>query len=671
MRSVVMRLIPDFSFRLSHLGRRCGLPIPRRRAGSSCRLPGRAPRPQTRLRCAVRIAVLGLLAGAAPLFAAEPPGTVSPVVISAATFPQTLAQALPSVSVLTRVQIEQSGVKNLTTLLQRVAGIQVTSNGGPGQPATTYLEGFGGIDAGVLVLLNGVPITPEDASGGSNYLENLTTDQIERIEVIHGNVSAIYGSGAIGGVILITTREGGRRPRAELSMSAGSRNTVTASVDASGSIHDTRVQLGLSRYTTSGIASINPAQSTFVTSSRSDGYHNLTANGSIVQQLGTHQQLGVRAFVSDGRYSYDNDTSGGRTKQSLLQLFSDNRIGAIWTSHLSLSRQRTENINLGSFPASYRSTHIDLLWRNVVRLSQGWTLTGGASHQHESVTSAGQGGIPSTSRNVTAVFAGINGSFRGNSLQLNVRHDDFGSYAGSRNTVFAGYGRQLGGGFKAIASFATAFNAPPLGYLYYGSPYWAINPRLKPESAHTVQAALQWSRGATVVRATAFQTTGSDLWGYGTTPQGLTQFQNVARTRTRGLEFSARGTWRRWRYDANLTLQQPLALSEAGHPTLRRLARSIANVDLEYDFGPVSTGVVVHYTGPRPDATYSPTFATIPVTLGSYTTVALTLGGPVGATLRWTVRAENLFDKRYETAYSYNSMPFGLFAGLTWRPLAR
>ncbi len=614
--------------------------------------------------------ILACLA-ASPAVAAGFSGNEPAVVISAATFPQTLAQALPSVSVITRTQIEQSGVKNLTTLLQQIAGAQITSNGGPGQPATTYLEGFGGVDAGVLVLLNGVPITPQDASGGSNYLENLTTDQIQRIEVIHGNVSAIYGSGAIGGVILITTRQGSRRPQADVSLSAGSRNTVTVSANASGQIGKTRLQAGVSRYTTSGIPSINPAQSTLVTSNRPDGYHNLAASGSLVQQLGRHQQLGARAFLSDGRYTYDNHTAGGRTKQSLLQLFSDNRIAGIWTSRLSLSRQRTRNVDLGSYGAVYQSTNIDLLWRNVIRLSRGWTLTGGATRQHQSVRSSAQGGIPSVSRNVTAVFAGLNGVFAGNELQLNLRHDQFSGSAGSRNTFFLGYGRQLGGGFEAIASYASAFNAPPLGYLYYNSPYWAANPQLKPESAHTVEAALQWSRASTVVRATLLQTTGTDLWGYGSTPAGLTQFQNISRTRTRGVELSARGAWRGWVYEANLTLQQPLALSEPGHPTLQRLARSIANVSLEYDFGHVLAGMTIHYTGPRPDVTYSPTFTTIPVTLGSYTTVALTLGGPIGRTLRWNVRAENLLDRRYETAYGYNSEPFGLFAGLTWRPFAR
>ena len=605
---------------------------------------------------------------ATPATAADGPSGMSTIVVSAATFPQPLAQALPTVSVITRVQIEQSGVKNLATLLQRVAGVQITSNGGPGHTATTYLEGFGGTDAGVLVLLDGVPITAEDASGGGDYLENLTTDQIERIEVIHGNVSAIYGSGAIGGVILITTRQGGRKPQADLSVTAGSRNTVTTSVNASGQVHDTRLQVGVSRYTTAGIPSINPAQSTFVTSNRADGYHNLTVNGSVVQELGQHEQLGARAFLSDGRYSYDNESAGGRTKESLVQLFSDNRIASIWSSRLSVSRQRTENINLGSYPAMYRSTHLDVLWRNVVRLSKDWTLTGGATHQHQSVTSAEQGNIPSVSRDVTAVFLGVNGAFAGNEIQLNVRHDQFGGYASTKNTFYAGYGRQLGHGLEAIASYSSAFNVPPLGYLYYSNPYWAANPLLKPESAHTVQVALQWSGAPANVRLTVFQTTGNDMWGFGSTLSGMTQFQNIARTRTRGVELAARGTWRRWSYEANVTLQQPLALSEIGHPTLQRLARSMANVNLEYDFGQITAGFLIHYTGPRPDVAYSPTFTAIPVTLGSYTTVSLSADGPIGKDFRWSVRAENLFDKRYETAYSYNSVPFGVFVGLTWSP---
>ncbi|MHB0922002.1 MAG: TonB-dependent receptor, partial [Thiomonas delicata] len=113
--------------------------------------------------------------------------TLPPVVVSAATYPQPLSSALPSVSVITREQISESGAQNITTLLQQIAGVQLTSNGGPGHTSTIYVRGFGSTDLGVLVLLDGVPLMPQDASGSAGYLENLTTDQIQRIEVIRGN----------------------------------------------------------------------------------------------------------------------------------------------------------------------------------------------------------------------------------------------------------------------------------------------------------------------------------------------------------------------------------------------------------------------------------------------------------------------------------------------------
>ena len=94
----------------------------------------------------------------------------------------------------------------------------------------------------------------------------------------------------------------------------------------------------------------------------------------------------------------------------------------------------------------------------------------------------------------------------------------------------------------------------------------------------------------------------------------------------------------------------------------------MANVNLDYELDKVTVGVLVHYAGRRPDVAYSATFAAIPVTLGSYTTVGLTADGPIGRDWRWNARVENLFDKQYETAYSYNTMPFGVFVGVTWSP---
>ena len=602
-----------------------------------------------------------LAAGMAQAQTATGTTTLPPVVVSATGYPQPLSSALPSVSVITRAQIEESGAQNLTTLLQQVAGLQVTSNGGPGQTGNVFVRGFGGPD--VLVLLDGVPMNAQDATG-SAYLNNFTTDQIQRVEIIRGNVSAIYGSGAIGGVVLITTRHGGKTPRASLSFTAGSRNTFTSSADASGQIGKTALQAGISRYTTQGISSQNPQQMGLPDAA--DGYRNTTMNGSIVQTLAPGQTLGLRAFRSDGKYTYSNATLSGETKQNLYQLFSDNQLTSDWTSHLSLSQQETTNDNapVGNL-SHYRTRVQQLLWRNVVQLMPGWTATAGADLQKQSIVGSYNygpyySGAFDNSRNARAVFAGIDGSFNGNSLQLNLRHDSIDGYSG-QNTGYLGYGRELGGGFKAIASYATAFNAPPLGYLYDPN---AGNPNLKPEKAHTVEAGLQWAQGVNVWRATLFQTKATEQWSYG---KNFT-FENIASARTRGLELTGRGAWNGWAYDTNLTLQQPVDLTQPGDPTLQRRARSVANIAVNHAVGSVLLGAAVHYSGPRWDFNYN-VYPAQRVTLGSYTTVDLTASGQISPQWSWNARVQNLFDKKYQTAWGYNREPFGVFLGLTWRPL--
>jgi len=196
---------------------------------------------------------LALLAAGAHAQSTVPDTPLPPVVVSATGYAQPLSQALPSVSVITREQIEQSGAQNLTTLLQQVAGVQVTSNGGPGQSGNVYLRGFGGTD--VLVLLDGVPINAQDSTGVA-YLNNFTTDEIERVEIIRGNVSAIYGSGAIGGVVLITTRGGSKTPQASVGVTAGSRGTYTTSANASGVVGNTATDQWQYDFTTSTFQNI-------------------------------------------------------------------------------------------------------------------------------------------------------------------------------------------------------------------------------------------------------------------------------------------------------------------------------------------------------------------------------------------------------------------------------
>jgi vitamin B12 transporter len=129
------------------------------------------------------------------------------------------------------------------------------------------------------------------------------------------------------------------------------------------------------------------------------------------------------------------------------------------------------------------------------------------------------------------------------------------------------------------------------------------------------------------------------------------------------VEFSGRGAWNGWGYDANLTLQQPVNTSLPGDPTLQRRARSLANVTISREVGAVLLGTTLHYSGARWDNGPSSR-----VTLGAYTTVDLTASGAITPQWSWNARVQNLFDKKYQTVYGYNREPFGVFVGVTWRP---
>jgi vitamin B12 transporter len=604
---------------------------------------------------------LAILAGSAAAAHVVLGAELAPVVVSATTFPESLTSALPSVSVITRDELDASATPNLSTVLRQETGVEITSYGGPGQAGNVFVRGFSGPD--VLVLVDGVPMNAQDASGNA-YLSNLQTSQIERIEIIRGNVSAIYGSGAVGGVVLITTRGAATTPAASVSASAGSRGSASGEINASTQVGKTSMQAGFSRYTTQGIPSQDPTQSGLP--NQSDGYRNNTANVSIRQELARGQSVGLRAYDSRGRFTYDNATAGGDTHQQVTAIDANNHIGAIWTSHLSLAQQTTDSGFTGAYALSYRTRIGKLEWRNTVDLRSGWKATGGVDLEKQSISSSGAGGIPNDSRRANALFAGVYGEIAGNELQVNVRRDAIGGFT-AQNTGYIGWGRAVGAGFKLIASASTAFNAPPLGYLDYQTPgqFGTIpNPNLKPEKAHSLEAGVQWVSGAQYLRATLFQTEASGQWAYVTVDpvNDIGQFQNIDSARTRGLELSAHGGGAGWSWHGNLTVQDPVNLSPgAGGATLPLVAHTLANAGVEHALAGALLGADAHYSSAR----YDPFGGR---DLGAYAVFDLTARQSINAHWSWNVRIDNVFDRHYQTNYGYETEPLGAFIGLTWTP---
>src|SRR5690349_18975575 len=142
------------------------------------------------------------------------------VVVTASRTEQRIRDAIAHITVLTRQDIRDSQAPDLPTLLQREAGIEVVQSGGLGGNASLFMRG--GRSAQSLVLIDGVRV--EDAGFGTSAIQHLMLDDIERIEIARGNVSSLYGSGAIGGVVQVFTRRGSAAPAAYGEAMAGSRD---------------------------------------------------------------------------------------------------------------------------------------------------------------------------------------------------------------------------------------------------------------------------------------------------------------------------------------------------------------------------------------------------------------------------------------------------------------
>ena len=622
------------------------------------------------LRTPVAALTLALLPAFLPLpvlaqDASTPP--LAETVVTATRNPLPLSAAMHHTTVISREDIERSQASDLITLLQREAGLQRTQNGGVGTVSSVFLRGAPSLQT--LVLVDGVPLNKQDASGAVS-LEHLMLDNIERVEIVRGNVSAIYGSGAIGGVIQIFTRSGAREPAAQLSAEVGPRATRKLAAQVSTQLGDTAISAGASRFRTDGFSSVDPAQFAGANPD-ADGYANTSLNLSLTHQLAPRHQVGVRLSRSVGDTDYDNaygaatDVQTSSTRISHATLFSDSTWGD-WRSRVSLSEQsdRSRTSDNGAFGSDdgFRTSAMVFSWVNTIALGDNWLATAGVERQWQRVatqTTSAFGAPYDVKRNAKALFAGVEGALGPGRVQLNLRLDDVGDL--SEATSYLGYSLPITSQFKLLASTSTAFNAPPLGYLF--APGFG-NPNLQPETARSQELGLQFERGTHLLRATWFDTRVTNQLDF---DNATFTFANLGRTSNRGLEMSYKGSLGETLLRAGLTLQDPT--NEITGLALTRRAKTLWSLGASHTVAGVTLDADLRHTGSRSDRYADPaTFAAVQTNLPSFTVLDLAASYALRKDVKLRARIDNVTDKSYQTVYGYNQQPRSLYLGLDWRP---
>ncbi len=594
------------------------------------------------------------------------------VLVTATRMEQAVTETLASTTVLTREDIRDTQAPDLPTLLRSAVGIEVAQSGGSGANASVFMRG--GNSNHTLILLDGMRIN--SATTSTTALERLTLDQIERVEIVRGNVSALYGSEAIGGVIQLFTRQGAGTTGLSGSVTVGSRNTKSGNVNLTGRSGDTRFYLGVAGLQSANFSAIDPntnATTRTKVNPDNDGVRNTTVNATLAHMLNPRNELGVRFYDTRGVVNFDNSSAAAanlntnihqtRSFLTSFSAYSKNRILDAWKSTLTFSKStdsldQTLNYN---WDGHIRTDQRQLSWQNEITLAPTHKLlvTAESSSQRAESESTTTRFYPA--RRSTSWIAGYSGAVERAEFQLNLRGDRYSDF-GRANTYFAAAGYNITNQWKLMVQQSTAFNSPTFNQLYF--PGFG-SPNLQPERAKSRDFGLQWASGAQLLRLTRFRTDYNNLiQGASVTPFLAI---NVAKARVDGWEANYTGQLGGFEVRTNLTLQDPVAIPEDSvtGAQLRRRAKGYGNVGVYRSIGAWRFGADVYSSGKRVDTEIN---AFTKVELASYNLVTLTARYNVSKDLYIAAKLDNATQAQYQLAHGFNSPPRGLFITLGYQP---
>lgn len=607
-------------------------------------------------RHAVRVLFAALAAPCSPLFAAQPFADEAAVVV-VATRQSTRASTLAAdVTLLERQDIEAAGPNaTLGDLLARAAGVELSRSGGRGASEGVFLRGA---NAGhTLVLLDGLRIN--SATLGETGIQAIPLSQIDRIEILRGVGSALYGSDAIGGVIRITSRQAANAPRLEASMGAGSRGSQEASLAHAGSVGSVGYSLRLDDSRASGVNAITNASSAAYNADK-DGFWRRSVALRADWQAAPGTEVGGHWFESDGmnRFdtSYPSAASDWQTRHKVTAFGARvrSRLSEVWTAEIRAGQGEDSSVttpsqSVGQARDVFRTRQNQFVWQNDLKLPLGRGL---AALESVSEDVGATRAYPTTSRRTDSLVLGWNGTAGAHFWQAGARRDDSSQFGG-KSTGTVGYGYHLTDAWRVSAAAGTAFKAPTFNDLYFpNTPFvGAGNPNLVPESARSREAAVRYEHGSTSASLTVFRNHIENLIQWEESPPGswFNVPRNVGKARIIGWTAAGRTLAGPWTFEASVTGQDPKDL-DTGEYLVRR-ATHYGNLAASRAAGPWSMGIELQSSGPRYDA---PDFVTKRNTrkIGGYGLV--NLRGEYRLPDGWSVfaRLDNVFDKEYELVRS-------------------
>ena len=569
-----------------------------------------------------------------------------------------LNDVLLSVDVIEAQEIEQSTATTVSDLIAQKTGIELSRNGGPGAVTSHFLRGQK--SANYVLLVDGIRVHGDAYS--SVIMPELSISQIEKIEVLKGNASALYGEAAIGGVINIITKSASLRDSGFVSVKYGSYDTSEVSAGVSKYINGFNLSFTGTNFETEGY----DVQTASNTNPDKDGYQQDSYNFTLAKRLSaaTKLTIGLRNRESEGAYDstwnvpsgnhkYNNEN---REKFATYELKKDGFLN-LRLDYNQAERNRKELIDnaqdstIDSETNTLKLVNISSLQSGdfLHNITQGLELT---DSYHDDDGSRSE-------RDIEAVFLGYGAAYGAHDLQTNLRRDKVSlkTTAGARadlkeTSYLVGYGYKFADFYKIAVSHATGFRAPSAGE--YGS-----NGDLKPETYTSNELSLQRDKDGRLLRLTAFATKSeNEIKWLSVSPYTP---QNIAKNENTGLEISYSGSAELVDFDLDVTFQNPreedTTTSDGNSQSLKR-AKAYGKLNLSRQLGDYQIGGVLTYSSRKYDSGNK--------TIASFTRIDGYISRQLGDSLSVNLKAENITDTEYETTAGYRTPERSLFLTLKY-----
>lgn len=603
------------------------------------------------------LAALLPLAFASSTPAAELLAALDPTVVTASRQEMRASEALSDITVIDREELEKSGASSIADLLARQGGIQVSSNGGPGTTTSFYIRGANA--AQTLVLVDGLPINSVDFSGSP--LRFLSLTNVERIEILRGPASTLYGANAIGGVIQFITKRGEPGLQGDAFVGFGTQNTTQATAGIGGGNEHWRFRFDGGHVSSTSFSAQTHASNA---DADKDKYYNDSGSAAISFLPAAGHEIGAVYRQNSGVTHYDsgnvpaNGNFDYRVKflTEQWQLFAKSRLTDFWTSTLRYGQTDDYQKNYSTAEGRYLDTvNTQATWQNDFALPLGKVLLA-AEYLEQKATPRSNYALKNVVDN-TSLQLGWNANWHDHRWQIGGRHDQNSAWGG-QDTYSLGYGYQITPSLLARASYGTSLKAPSLYQLYvpvYG------NTQLQPEKGRNREVALIWGQGNHLLSATYFLNKINNLIDYN---QATSNYYNVSTARLEGISLAYDGQYGDWGLHAGYDWLN--ATNEDTDKHLGRRAPNKLQTRVDRTWGATKLGVEWQYVGAR----YNTDKET--GRMAAYNLVNLTGSYAIRRDLTLEGRINNLFNEKYETTldymnqYAFGTPGFNAFVGIRY-----